>query len=106
MPSQLHSAEMAPNAVGALSTQEEPPNDDGATLTPLGILESGRDAIEPSRNAFADARPTKQYQALLLISGFTMIFHLFGINQTFGVFQVSGLPRRAVQTCHAPRLVD
>jgi hypothetical protein len=44
--------------------------------------------LEPPQNAFTDVRPTKRYQTLLLLSGFMMIFHVIGINQIFGVFQV------------------
>ncbi|KAF7362833.1 putative transporter ESBP6 [Mycena venus] len=31
--------------------------------------------------------PTRSYQALLLFSGFMMIFHIIGINGVFGIFQ-------------------
>ena len=33
-------------------------------------------------------RVSPRYQALLLLSGFLMIFHVIGINQTYGIFQV------------------
>jgi hypothetical protein len=36
-----------------------------------------------------DIPPTRGYQALLLFSGFMMIFHIIGINGTFGIFQVT-----------------
>ncbi|KIJ66605.1 hypothetical protein HYDPIDRAFT_86239 [Hydnomerulius pinastri MD-312] len=42
---------------------------------------------EAPQDAFADARPTKRYQTLLLLSGFIMIFNVIGINSIFGVFQ-------------------
>ncbi|KAF9498832.1 monocarboxylate transporter [Pleurotus eryngii] len=32
-------------------------------------------------------RPTKQYQMLLLLSGFFMTFHVIGINSVYGIFQ-------------------
>ncbi|KAF9064749.1 MFS general substrate transporter [Rhodocollybia butyracea] len=31
--------------------------------------------------------PTRTYQAMLLLAGFMMIFHVIGINQVFGIFQ-------------------
>jgi hypothetical protein len=34
-------------------------------------------------------RPSRQYQTLLLISGFLMIFHVIGIGQVYGIFQVN-----------------
>ncbi|KAJ7731423.1 major facilitator superfamily domain-containing protein [Mycena maculata] len=34
-----------------------------------------------------DIPPTRGYQALLLFSGFMMIFHIIGINGVFGLFQ-------------------
>lgn len=37
----------------------------------------------------ATERPTKQYQILLLLSGFFMVFHVNGINSVYGIFQVS-----------------
>lgn len=36
----------------------------------------------------AAERPTKQYQILLLLSGFFMAFHVNGINSVYGIFQV------------------
>lgn len=35
--------------------------------------------------------PTKTYQAMLLLAGSMMIFHVIGINQVFGIFQVSSI---------------
>ncbi|KAG9218640.1 hypothetical protein CCMSSC00406_0001246 [Pleurotus cornucopiae] len=35
----------------------------------------------------AAERPTKQYQILLLLSGFFMAFHVNGINSVYGIFQ-------------------
>ncbi|KIP03451.1 hypothetical protein PHLGIDRAFT_110846 [Phlebiopsis gigantea 11061_1 CR5-6] len=32
-------------------------------------------------------RPSRQYQAILLLAGFTMIFHVIGINSIYGIFQ-------------------
>lgn len=87
-----HDIEMAPIVIGpAPSAHEEPHNQSDSGLTPLDIDSQG---TEPPQNAFADARPTRRYQALLLLSGFMMIFHVIGINQIFGVFQVSALIRR------------
>ncbi|KAJ7133147.1 major facilitator superfamily domain-containing protein [Mycena epipterygia] len=34
-----------------------------------------------------DSPPTRRYQALLLLSGFMMIFQIIGINSVFGIFQ-------------------
>ncbi|KAG5645866.1 hypothetical protein DXG03_005208 [Asterophora parasitica] len=53
-------------------------SDSHATMT--GIAEP--DHIQP-----AVARLTRQYQALLLLSGFFMTFHVIGINSVFGIFQ-------------------
>ncbi len=39
-------------------------------------------------------RPTKQYQTLLLLSGFFMTFHVIGINSVYGIFQVPPLPNK------------
>ncbi|KAL0950252.1 hypothetical protein HGRIS_010236 [Hohenbuehelia grisea] len=33
------------------------------------------------------APPTRQYQALLLLTGFLMTFHVIGINSVYGIFQ-------------------
>ena len=33
--------------------------------------------------------PSRRYQAILLLAGFTMIFHVIGINSIYGIFQVS-----------------
>lgn len=35
------------------------------------------------------SQPSRCYQAILLLSGFLMIFQVNGINSIFGVFQVS-----------------
>jgi hypothetical protein len=86
-----HDIEMVPSVVGAPSAHEEPRNQSDSGLTPPNIEPQG---TESPRNPFADARPTRRYQALLLLSGFMMIFHVIGINQIFGVFQVSALIRR------------
>lgn len=42
-------------------------------------------------------RPTKQYQMLLLLSGFFMTFHVIGINSVYGIFQVSFLPNKSTR---------
>lgn len=34
-------------------------------------------------------RPSQGYQMLLLLSGFLMIFHVIGIGQVYGIFQVN-----------------
>lgn len=34
------------------------------------------------------APPTRTYQVMLLLAGSMMIFHIIGINQVFGIFQV------------------
>lgn len=34
------------------------------------------------------SRPTRTYQVMLLLAGSMMIFHIIGINQVFGIFQV------------------
>lgn len=49
---------------------------------------SAPETDEQPQDAFTDTRPTKRYQALLLLSGFTMIFQVIGINSIYGVFQV------------------
>ena len=48
------------------------------------------DAIPPE-NAAQDLRPSRQYQTLLLLSGFMMIFQTIGIGQAYGIFQVGTL---------------
>ncbi|KAH7926862.1 MFS general substrate transporter [Leucogyrophana mollusca] len=57
------------------------PND----TPPEGFSRPDLDDTAPP--ATSNSRPTKQYQALLLVSGFLMIFHVIGINSIFGVFQ-------------------
>lgn len=47
----------------------------------------------PSDNVNLDSQaplapPTRTYQVMLLIAGSMMIFHIIGINQVFGIFQV------------------
>jgi hypothetical protein len=51
------------------------------------LTESGVDTVPD--NAATDQGPTRQYQILLLLSGFIMIFHVIGINMIYGIFQVS-----------------
>ncbi|EKM54907.1 uncharacterized protein PHACADRAFT_124322 [Phanerochaete carnosa HHB-10118-sp] len=34
-----------------------------------------------------DWRPTRRYQMILLAAGFTMIFHVIGLNSIYGIFQ-------------------
>ncbi|KAJ7461202.1 major facilitator superfamily domain-containing protein [Mycena latifolia] len=55
------------------------------------VRSSQRPASLPAAtNAEASAEdppPTRRYQALLLFSGFMMIFHIIGINSVFGIFQ-------------------
>ena len=43
----------------------------------------------PPETAAVDLRPSRQYQMLLVLSGFIMIFHVIGINSIYGLFQVS-----------------
>lgn len=38
------------------------------------------------------SQPSRCYQAILLFSGFLMIFQVNGINSIFGIFQVSYSP--------------
>ncbi|KAJ7577530.1 MFS general substrate transporter [Mycena floridula] len=40
-----------------------------------------------SSRVTSNSRPSRRYQALLLVSGFLMTFHVNGINQIFGIFQ-------------------
>ncbi|KAG8219248.1 hypothetical protein J3R82DRAFT_87 [Butyriboletus roseoflavus] len=68
-------------AVGAPSAQESEPQHDQSDSEPT-LLD-----LESKGAELTDATPTKRYQALLLLAGFTMLFHVIGINQTFGVFQ-------------------
>ncbi|KAJ3783088.1 MFS general substrate transporter [Lentinula aff. detonsa] len=44
------------------------------------------DSTEVGRGQ-SSAPPTKTYQAMLLLAGSMMIFHVIGINQVFGIFQ-------------------
>ena len=60
-----------------------------------GELASGACALEPNISeshvpgtTFEDARPSRSYQAILIISGFLMIFQVMGLNSIYGVFQV------------------
>ena len=48
-----------------------------------------RETTDPPSNAVSDLTPTRRYQALLLLSGFTMIFWIIGLNSVYGVFQAS-----------------
>ncbi|KAH7911622.1 major facilitator superfamily domain-containing protein [Hygrophoropsis aurantiaca] len=61
-------------------------------LTTLGASIEPQEGFSRSESttpvtASDDGCPTKTYQALLLVSGFLMIFHVIGINSVFGVFQ-------------------
>ncbi|KAF8890076.1 major facilitator superfamily domain-containing protein [Infundibulicybe gibba] len=49
-------------------------------------LESLTSTSDHQRNE-EPSRPTRGYQALLLLSGFFMTFHVIGINSVFGIFQ-------------------
>lgn len=69
---------------------------EGINATSESIPQAGTNiAVEeadepiPPENAAEDMRPTRRYQALLLLAGFMMIFQVIGINQTYGIFQVS-----------------
>lgn len=48
-----------------------------------------REPVDPPSNAVSDSTPTRGYQALLLLSGFTMIFWIIGLNSVYGIFQAS-----------------
>ena len=39
-------------------------------------------------DAATDQRPTRNYQIMLLLSGFFMTFHVIWINLVYGIFQV------------------
>lgn len=73
------------------------PEDVDANVTRVQVaeattVEEADDSIVPPDNAAEDMRPTRRYQAVLLLAGFMMIFQVIGINQTYGIFQVG-------QTC-------
>lgn len=48
-----------------------------------------REPADPPSNAVSDSTPSRNYQALLLLSGFLMIFWIIGLNSVYGVFQAS-----------------
>ena len=60
---------------------------EGTIETTEPLTEADAD-IAPS-NAATDQRPTRNYQLMLLLSGFCMTFHVIGINLVYGIFQVS-----------------
>ncbi|KAI0066395.1 MFS general substrate transporter [Artomyces pyxidatus] len=66
-----------------------PPSDSGARQQrDLMTSEVGSLAGDlPPLDAVEDRRPTRTYQALLLLSGFMMTFQTIGINQCYGIFQ-------------------
>lgn len=55
---------------------------------------TGFEEVIPPENAAQDLRPSRQYQTLLLLSGFMMIFQTIGIGQAYGIFQVGTLRDR------------
>ncbi|KAJ3899776.1 MFS general substrate transporter [Lentinula edodes] len=59
-------------------------NDPGAA--PEIVSESNDIDLVEGRQHFTKP-PTKTYQAMLLLAGSMMIFHVIGINQVFGIFQ-------------------
>ncbi|KAJ7080953.1 MFS general substrate transporter [Mycena belliarum] len=58
--------------------------------TAVGIEMRGPHGPRPSESGPAvseDPQPTRRYQAVLLLAGFMMTFHVIGINSVFGIFQ-------------------
>lgn len=65
------------------------PPDPDEVVREAATVEQASDASSvPPDNAAEDMRPTRRYQAVLLLAGFMMIFQVIGINQTYGIFQV------------------
>ncbi|KAG5637794.1 hypothetical protein H0H81_003186 [Sphagnurus paluster] len=62
-------------------------------LEPVDTAHNGLrvvEAVEPislNTTAIPAVRPTRNYQTLLLLTGFFMTFHVIGINSVFGIFQ-------------------
>lgn len=69
-------------------------NEEGRTsswMSPSRQEQDGevREPADPPSNAVSDSTPSRNYQALLLLSGFLMIFWIIGLNSVYGVFQAS-----------------
>ncbi|KAI0066396.1 monocarboxylate transporter [Artomyces pyxidatus] len=60
-------------------------NPRGLAIPDPGIVDTDVDL--PPEDAVENMRPTRTYQALLLLSGFMMTFQTIGINQCYGIFQ-------------------
>ena len=49
------------------------------------------EAAQAAQTTQEEWRPSRKYQAVMLAAGFTMIFHVIGINSIYGIFQVRHL---------------
>ena len=74
--------------------------DDVGEATPANENTETEDVAEPIEEE--QWHPSRSYQAMLLVAGFTMIFHVIGINSIYGIFQASFKPRcfRLVTVVH------
>ena len=70
-------------------------NHDNEQATAPGVSQTWLDHVNKAQGipegAASDERPSRRYQAALLIAGFLMIFQVIGLNQVYGVFQVRRL---------------
>lgn len=59
-----------------------------STMSFRGETDESPQGVNDTEEPEPEWRPSRRYQTILLIAGFTMIFHVIGINSVYGVFQV------------------